>query len=110
MGLIPSNYNNFRDTPFESYNGDISSDAYYQLLTPGYRVKLISNTDIRIILLEEIEDSPDFDVDGIYIPKDTYYEFNVHMYRKHFYCESISEASEASEQFVNITYINGFVQ
>lgn len=106
MGLIPSNYNNFRDTPFEVYNGDISSGAYSQTLTPGYRVKLISNADIKIALYEEAG-TPDFDSDGIYIPKDTYYEFNVHMYRKYFYCEAISEASE---QFVNITYISGFVQ
>lgn len=104
-GIIPNN-NWFQKTPFEIHNGDISSGEYSLVLNPGYRVQIISNTDIHFVLSkEQITGSVDYTSLGVYVPADTFYEFDAHCNRTYFYCEALSASSDL---FLNLAYIGGF--
>lgn len=107
-GLIP-NYNNFRDTPYDAFYGDISNQAEFTAtLPPGFRVKMIANTAFQFALSNSAGDTIDYTIAGdtTYVPANTYFEFEVHAYRKYFYCKATASTSNV---FVNLTYINGFI-
>jgi hypothetical protein len=107
-GLIP-NYNNFKDTPYDAFYGDISNSAEFKAtLPPGFRVKMISNTAFTFALSNSDSDTIDYSTAGdtTFVPANTYFEFEVHVYRKYFYCKATTNASNL---FVNLTYINGFI-